>query len=186
VNATGIFRLHTDGLNDNVREVMETDPDPFGFNSLHYITSINDSKSLNSFKQPCVIISASGMMEAGRIKHHIANNIEDPRNTILAVGYCSPITLGAKILRGDKVVSIFGEEHPVNARIEKIEAFSGHADYREMIDYLDCQDKTRIRQVFLVHGESEALEFYKGKLEETGFLNMIIPGMGEEFALTSC
>lgn len=183
VNATGIFRLHTDSLNEDVKQVMETDPDPFGFNSLFYITDLQDSKNLNSFKQPCVIISASGMMEAGRIKHHLANNISEPKNTILAVGYCSPVTLGARILRGDKVVSIFGEEHPVRAKIERIEAFSGHADYSEMIDYLNSQDKNRIRKVFLVHGETEAQDFYKAELEKAGFSNIEIPEQGQEFKL---
>ncbi len=153
VNATGIFRMYTTDLNENVHEVMENDPDPFGFGTLKYVTSTADSKKLNSIKKPCVIISASGMMEAGRIKHHLANNIENPDNTILAVGYCAPVTLGARILSGVPAVSIFGEMHPVNARIEKIEAFSGHGDYQEMIDYLRCQDPSQIKKTFLVHGD---------------------------------
>ena len=117
VNATDIFRLHTDILNADVAHVMLTDPDPFGFNSLYYLKTAEESKRLNSNNIPCVIISASGMMEAGRIKHHLANNIENPNNTILAVGYCGPRTLGARILEGDKEVSIFGVRHPVNAHI---------------------------------------------------------------------
>jgi len=123
------------------------------------------------------------MMEAGRIKHHLANNISDPKNTVLAVGYCAPNTLGARILRGDKIVKIFGEEHEVNAKVERIEAFSGHGDYNEMIHYISCQDKTKLKKVFLVHGESEPLEFYRQKLEEEGFENIEIPNMGEEFEL---
>ncbi|HNU78142.1 MAG: MBL fold metallo-hydrolase [Prolixibacteraceae bacterium] len=183
VNATEIFRMHTDNLNGDVQRVMEYDPDPFGFKSLKYITKVQDSKKLNKIKKPCIIISASGMMEAGRIKHHLANNISDPRNTVLAVGYCSPITLGARILRGDRVVSIFGEQHEVNADVERIEAFSGHGDFNEMIDYISCQDKNRLKKIFLVHGDGEALEFYKGKLEEAGFANIEIPEQGEEFVL---
>lgn len=183
VNATTVFKMYLDNLNENVQDVMQTDPDPFGFSQLFYITDAADSKRLNDYKQPCVIISASGMMEAGRIKHHVANNISDPKNTILAVGYCSPLTLGAKILRGDEKVTIFGEEHEVKADVERIEAFSGHGDYEEMLQYLECQDKTKIRKVFLVHGESEALEFYKGKMEEKGFQSVVIPNPGEEFKL---
>ncbi|MCX6257755.1 MAG: MBL fold metallo-hydrolase [Bacteroidia bacterium] len=183
VNATGIFRMYTNYLNENVRLVMATDPDPFGFNSLYYITSAEDSKRLNSIKEPCVIISASGMMEAGRIKHHLANNISDPANTILAVGYCSPVTLGARILSGSKMVSIFGVKHEVNATIEKIEAFSGHGDYQEMINYLGCQDKQRLKKVFLVHGEFPVQEFYKGELEKNGFRNIEIPSQGQEYSL---
>jgi len=183
VNATEIFRMHTDNLNDGVHEVMENDPDPFGFGSLHYITSTSESKKLNSYKKPCVIISASGMMEAGRIKHHLANNIENPNNTILAVGYCAPITLGARILGGATEVSIFGEMHPVNARVEKIEAFSGHGDYGEMIAYLKCLDMAQLKKIFLVHGDYEVQQFYQEKMEEAGFKRINIPAPGEEFEI---
>jgi metallo-beta-lactamase family protein len=183
VNATEIFRMHLDSLNEDVQQVLENDPDPFGFKSLKYITKVQDSKKINKYKKPCVIISASGMMEAGRIKHHLANNISDPRNTVLAVGYCSPITLGARILRGDRVISIFGEHHEVNADIERIEAFSGHGDYHEMLDYLSCQDKEKLKKVFLVHGDVEAQEFYRNEMEKAGYANVEIPSQGEEFEL---
>ncbi len=183
VNATEIFRMYTDNLNGDVQRVMENDPDPFGFKSLRYITKAQDSKKLNKIQKPCIIISASGMMEAGRIKHHLANNISDPRNTILAVGYCAPSTLGARILSGEREVSIFGERHEVNADIERIEAFSGHGDYSEMIDYISCQDKSRLKKVFLVHGDWEAQQFYSGELQKAGFTNIEIPEQGEEFTL---
>jgi len=183
VNATDIFRVHADILNEDVARVMQSDPDPFGFNSLYYIKSPDESKKLNSYKKPCVIISASGMMEAGRIKHHLANNIENPANTILAVGYCAPRTLGARILAGDEEVSIFGVRHPVKARVERIEAFSGHGDYNEMAGYLGCQDASQVRKVFLVHGDYEAQSAYKSKLQQTGFNNIEIPAAGDEFEL---
>jgi metallo-beta-lactamase family protein len=180
INATEIFRLHTDMLNKDVASVMQTDPDPFGFNTLFYIKSPEESKRLNSNKKPCVIISASGMMEAGRIKHHLANNIENPNNTILAVGYCSPRTLGARILEGADEVSIFGVRHPVKAKIERIEAFSGHGDYSEMADYLSCQDASQVKKVFLVHGDYDAQTAYKKILGQQGFTNIEIPVAGEE------
>lgn len=180
VNATDIFRVHADILNADVAHEMLTDPDPFGFNSLFYIKDPEESKKLNSNKNPCVIISASGMMEAGRIKHHLANNIENPNNTILAVGYCAPSTLGARILNGAEEVSIFGVHHPVKAKIERIEAFSGHGDYSEMADYLGCQNPSQIKQIFLVHGDYEAQLAYKGTLEKRGFSNIMIPVAGEE------
>ena len=183
VNATDIFRVHSDILNEDVATTMQTDPDPFGFNSLYYIKSPDESKKLNSYKKPCVIISASGMMEAGRIKHHLANNIENPANTILAVGYCAPRTLGARILAGDEKVSIFGVRHPVKAKVERIEAFSGHGDYNEMAGYLGCQDTSQVRKVFLVHGDYEAQSAYKSKLQQTGFNNIEIPAAGDEFEL---
>jgi metallo-beta-lactamase family protein len=183
VNATEIFRVHPECFNEEVIKVMETDPDPFGFSSLHYIKLAEESKKLNDLKQPCIIISASGMMEAGRIKHHLANNIGNPRNTILAVGYCAPPTLGARILRGDKEISIFGVLHEVRAKIERIEAFSGHADSDEMLDYISCQDKAQLQKIFLVHGEIEAQTAYRDKLLKAGFANIEIPSVGNEYVL---
>ncbi len=183
VNATNIFRMHPDCFNKEVQEVIEKDPDPFGFNQLFYIQSVDDSKRLNEIKKPCVIISASGMMEAGRIKHHLANNIENPRNTILVVGYCAPPTLGARILRGDKQISIFGNPYTVNASVERIESFSGHADYNEMISFLGCQNQTKLEGTYLVHGDYDAQLFYKDKLENNGFTGVVIPAHGEEIKL---
>ena len=184
VNATEVFRRHTECMNQEVKTVMRTDPDPFGFNSLHYIKNVEESKALNDSDEPCIIISSSGMAEAGRVKHHIANNISNWRNTILMVGYCSPTSLGARIQEpGLRHISIFGEIHEVNAHIAKIEAFSGHGDYSEMINFLNCQDKETIRQLFLVHGEYEVQQFYKEQLESNGFRNIEIPAAGDEFEL---
>lgn len=183
VNVTGVFRLHSECFNKEIMHVMETDPDPFGFESLHYISKVEESKKLNDSDQPCVIISASGMMEAGRVKHHLANNIANEKNTVLAVGYCSPMTLGARILRGDKKVSIFGTEYPVNADVRKIESFSGHGDYREMAEYLKCQDTAKLKKVFLVHGDFEAQKTYKDYLSQQGFNNVEIPEQEQEYTL---
>ncbi len=184
VNATDIFRMHTAELNQKVQEVMENDPDPFGFGRLHYIKNVGESKKLNAYKKPCVIISASGMMEAGRIKHHLANHIENSQNTVLVVGYCAPSTLGARILNGDAAVSIFGVMHPVNARVERIESFSGHGDYSEMIQFLKCQDTGQLQKTFLVHGEYEPQQFYREELKKAGFRDVVIPEPGEVFELS--
>ncbi len=183
VNATTVFRMNTEWFNGEFQELLKTDSDPFGFNSLFYITRQEDSKKLNDHKKPCVIISASGMAEAGRIKHHLANNISNPANTILFVGYCSPPTLGARILRGDKEVSIHGTVHPVNAEIRKIESFSGHADYNEMINFLGCQNKKEVDRTFLVHGEYETQVNYSARLHEAGFRNIDIPSKGQEYTI---
>jgi metallo-beta-lactamase family protein len=185
VNATEIFRMHVDLFNDDVKDVIEYDPDPFGFNGLTFVRDINQSKELNATKQPCIIISASGMMEAGRVKHHIANSIESPNNSILAIGYCSPTTLGAKLLEKPTPasVSIFGTEHNVNAEIYEIDAFSGHGDYKEMIHYLSCQDPTKVKKTFIVHGDLEAQQYYQRQLRKEGWDNIVIPGPGEEFEL---
>lgn len=183
IDATDIFRVHPECFNQNVLDVMAKDPDPFGFKTLEYVRTADESKRLNTLSEPCVIISSSGMMEAGRIKHHLANNIGNSRNTVLSVGYCAPTTLGARILRGDKEISIFGEKHEVRADIESIEAFSGHADYKEMIDYIRCQDRKQVKSIFLVHGETGPQAFYKERLEEVGYTDIQIPRKGDEFVL---
>lgn len=183
VNATNIFRLHTECFNSDVREVMLSDPDPFGFNSLFYITEVEHSKRLNDVREPVIIISSSGMMEAGRVKHHLANSISNPVNTVLAVGYCAPSTLGARILGGAEEVSIHGNSYQVRADIEKIESYSGHGDYREMADYLSCQDSSGLQKVFLVHGEYETQVKYQSYLESKGFRNIEIPAYGKSFSV---
>jgi metallo-beta-lactamase family protein len=181
VNATAVFRVHTECFNEEFQHLLQSDTDPFGFKNLFYITKQEDSKKLNDHKEPCVIISASGMMEAGRVKHHLANNISDPKNTVLGVGYCSPATLGARILGGDKEVSIFGTVYKVNADIRKIESFSGHGDYKEMIHFLSCQEKGGIEKTFIVHGEYETQKKYVSELQKEGYKNMVIPAKGQEY-----
>ena len=184
VNATDVFRMHPECMNDEVKDVLKYDSDPFGFNRLHYIKKVEDSKRLNDKEGPCIIISSSGMMEAGRIKHHVANNIENPNNTILIVGYCTPTSLGARIQQpGLDYISIFGDLHPVNARIEKIESFSGHGDYQEMMSFLSCQDPKQIKKMFLVHGDYEVQQRYQEFLEKEEYSHIEIPEAGEEFTL---
>jgi metallo-beta-lactamase family protein len=183
VNATTVFRMHPECFNKNFAKVLEADPDPFGFDNLFYITRVEDSKKLNDHNKPCVIISASGMMEAGRVKHHLANNISDPRNTILVVGYCAPTTLGARIVRGDKEVSIHGNIYAVRAEVKKIESFSGHGDYKEMISFLGCQDKSAIEKTFIVHGEYETQKKYVASLIQEGYKNIEIPARGQEYEI---
>jgi metallo-beta-lactamase family protein len=183
LNATNIFKLHNECFNDKLKEFMKQDPDPFGFDKLHYIQSTEESKALNYSKEPCVIISASGMMEAGRIKHHIANNIENPRTTILGVGYCSPSTLGRKILRGDKVVSIFGIQHPVRAEIKTIESYSAHADYEELTKFISCQNKEELKRIIIVHGEEQTQQKFAKHLRDNGFKNMFIPSKRDKIEI---
>lgn len=184
-NATQIFRMYPDELSDEVRDTLRFDPDPFGFNTLRYITDIRESKMLNHKEEPCIIISASGMLEAGRIKHHVANHISDPRCTILIVGYCAPTTLGARIQQPDlQWISIFGLDRRIKAQITKIEGFSGHGDYREMIDYITrSQQVDQVRRVFVVHGEEQAAETYKTHLMEAGFANVEVPAKGQTIEL---
>jgi len=183
INATEIFRMHTECFNKDILNVMLYDSDPFGFNTLHYIKRVEDSKKLNYIEEPCIIISASGMMEAGRIKHHLANNISKPSTTVLAVGYCAPETLGARLLSGAKQISIHGNLYDVKANIEKIDSYSGHADYKEIIEFLKCQNPVEVKQTFIVHGEYNAQLNLKKELENIGFRNITIPEKNQEYLI---
>lgn len=180
---TGIFKNHLELFNDDFQAFLKQDKSPFDFPNLHLIESVEESKALNDNPEPMVIISASGMMEAGRIKHHVANNIEDPNCTILMVGYCEPSTLGGRIATGAMEVKIFGEVKQVKARIEYIRSFSGHGDYKEMISFLNCQDKEKVKHIFLVHGDIDAQHAFSGHLKDAGFKNIDIPAIGTEFNL---
>jgi metallo-beta-lactamase family protein len=180
-NATEIVRSHPECFNQDVKKYMQYDSDPFGFNRLHYIKKLEQSKLLNSLPDPCIIISASGMMEAGRILHHLKNNIEDKRNTLLIVGYCEPSTLGGRILKGNKTIKIFGEQYNVNADIEVMEEYSAHGDYQEMISYLSCQDPTKVKEMFLVHGNYEVQQEYRDKLIDEGYKNIRIPSISSKY-----
>lgn len=154
VGATEIFRLHPECFNEEVYRFLFEKRDPFGFENLTLIRKVNDSKALNDLHEPAIIISASGMCEAGRVLHHLRNNIEDPKNTVLFVGYCAEHTLGAKIRGGQKEVPILGDRFTVRADIQILDSFSGHADRSELLNYFDTMGGKKER-VFLVHGEKE-------------------------------
>lgn len=175
VNATGIMRNHPECFNSAILEYMKTDDNPFGFSNLIYIQDAEDSKRLNELTEPCIIISASGMAEAGRIKHHLANTIGNPDNTVLLVGYAEPHSLAGQLRNGKKRVTIFGMEHEVNAGVVIMDSYSAHGDYKEMIKYLGCQDASKVKQLFLVHGEYEVQLRYREKLEAAGFRHIVIP-----------
>jgi metallo-beta-lactamase family protein len=179
VNATSIMRNHPECFNESILNYMKTDENPFGFDNLIYVQDVEESKHLNDSKEPCIIISASGMADAGRIKHHLKNNIENPNNTILIVGYAEPNSLGGKLRAENKVVKIFGDEYQVNAEIVIIDSYSAHGDYKEMLQYFECQDKTKAKQVFLVHGVYEVQLNWKEKLLDAGFRNITIPARGD-------
>jgi metallo-beta-lactamase family protein len=179
VKATGVMKKHEECFNPDILAYIEKDGDAFAFPNLKYISDLNDSKALNESNEPCIIISASGMAEAGRIKHHIKNNVSKASTTILLVGYCSPDSLGGALKRGDKEVWVFGQKFPVKARVEVMGSFSAHADYAEMIDYLKCQDPTKVQQLFLVHGDYDTQLVFKEKLQVIGFQNITIPDMFE-------
>lgn len=182
-SATDIVRKHVECFNEDLRNYIKDDPDPFGFNHLKYIQESSESKALNDSKEPCIIISASGMCDAGRVKHHLMHCISDKRNTVLMVGYCSPRTLGARLLSGETSVRIFGEEFEVKADIESIHSYSAHGDYSELIRFLSCQDKKKVKNIFLIHGEDEAKVSFKEKLLNEGYNNVTIPEKNAQFNL---
>jgi len=181
--ATGVVRKHPEAFNEALREYMTKDPDPFGFDHTKFITDVNESKALNLIEEPCIIISASGMCDAGRVKHHLRHNISDKKNTVLIIGYCAPGTLGAKLLGGEKQVSIFGDLFEVNAEIDSLLSYSAHADYKELLKFLSCQDKKQVKTIFLVHGEDEAKQEFREKLLLEGFSHVVIPNKGDVFPL---
>ena len=172
-NATSVFRVHPECYDESVNEAfLKHHKNPFGFGSLSFTTSVEESKSLNDKEGPMIIISADGMCEAGRVLYHLANEIGNERNTILIVGYMAENTLGRKIRDGEKEVKILGDMYHVNAKVEQINAFSAHADYTEMTDWLKTIDTSRLKNIFLVHGEKEAQEFFTDYLHQNGFPNV--------------
>ncbi len=181
VKATQVIRQHEECYNEEFVRYINADPDPFGFKNLIYVSDVEQSKAINDSKEPCIIISASGMAEAGRVKHHISNNIENPNCTILLVGYCTPESLGGQLKQGNQVVRIFGEDKHVKAQVKALEYYSSHADYEEIFTYLKSQNKKKIQKVFLVHGEKDVQEVLKTKFEAKGFQHIFIPALGQHF-----
>ncbi len=184
IKATTIVKRYPQYFNRVIQKVIETDSDPFSFKGLRYIQTVDQSKQLNFQNGPLVIISASGMAEGGRVKHHISNNIENSRNTILLTGYCEPHSLGGRLMAGEKEVGIFGVKHEVNAEIGSIRSMSAHGDYEDLSQWLACQDKTQVKKLFLVHGEYPVQLDFKQRLVKKGFLDVEIPEQHYEIGLT--
>jgi metallo-beta-lactamase family protein len=183
VKVTEIVKQHPECFNRSLQKLLKTDHDPFYFRGLKYITDKRDSQALNTNFNPSVIISASGMAEAGRVKHHIANSIENWRNTIMLIGYCEPESLGARLKKHPEMVGIFGEQHTVKADIVTLNSMSAHADYNDLCQYLSCQDSNDVTRVFIVHGEPEVQVEFKRRLLKKGFKDIEIPKLHQEFGL---
>ena len=181
VNATKIFGTHLECFDKQMRNYMLIDENPFGFNNLTYVHEVEVSKSLNK-KGAAIIISSSGMANAGRVKHHIYNSIDKKQNTILIVGYCAQGTPGQKLRDGTDEIRLFGDTKPVLADIEVMDSFSAHADRGEIVQFLSNQKK-RVKKVFLVHGEIKRQTPFRQMLLDEGFPSVEIPSLGEEFDL---
>lgn len=183
IEATEMMKSFPENFNRHIQKILSVDEDPFHFKGLKFIRSVEQSKLLNFYDEPCVIISASGMADAGRVKHHIRNNIENSRNTILMTGYCEPDSLGARLLSGAKEVGIFGVRHEVHAEIGSIRSMSAHGDYEDLYQWLACQDPKQVQRMFLVHGEYDVQQDFKERLVKKGFTDIEIPELHYETGL---
>ncbi|MEY3051084.1 MAG: hypothetical protein RLY31_869 [Bacteroidota bacterium] len=182
VNATVIFGAHPECYDAELSSYLLQDPNPFGFSNLTYVKDVALSKALNNSPEPCVIISASGMANAGRVKHHLYNNIENPRNTVLIVGYCAPDTPGGALRNGARRLRLFGEEKTVRCAVEVMDSFSAHADRSEIASFLSNQHAS-VKTLFLVHGEIDRQEQLRNLLGGQGFHHIEIPRLGQSFTL---
>lgn len=180
VNATAVFSLHPECYDDETRLFMMQPgtASPFGFDELTYVRTVEESKQLNFKREPCLIISASGMAEFGRVLHHLRNRIEDPATTVLITGWQAPDTLGRRLVDGKKNVRIFGEEYEVKAHIEVLNGFSGHADHDELLDWVRRLGR-KPQHTFLVHGEDRAATALAGALQESLGIHAKIPAQGQ-------
>lgn len=183
MEATEVLKKFPKYFNKKIQKILEVDDDPFDFEGLRYIKSVEESKALNEDLHPKVIISASGMADAGRVKHHIKNNISNAKNTILLVGYCEPHSLGGRLMNGAKEVKIYSEQYEVVAKVGSIRSMSAHGDYEDLMQFLACQTPDLVKQVFIVHGEAEVQDHFAEKLRKKGFKEVHAPEMHESFEL---
>ena len=179
VNATAVFQTHPECYDAELLEYMLTDSNPFGFERLEYVREASRSKELNGMQVPFVVISASGMAEAGRILHHLRNTVEDPKHTILIVGYQAEHTLGRRIVERRDTIKIFGQPHRLNANVEVMNTFSAHADEPGLVDFISALDPDRLKEVFLVHGDLDRQELLTDALAEAGVTGVRSPTRGE-------
>ncbi len=170
-------------FNNDFQSVLKTDVDPFAFDGLIFTDKAEESKQINLFEDPCIIISAAGMMDAGRVQHHLLHLLTNEKNTVLAVGFCAKGTVGDKLLSGEKEIHIFDTTIEVKAKVEKLFSFSAHGDQKDMLRYFSMQKKDTLKKIFLVHGEEKIKINWQKKLIEEGYKNVIIPEKGEIFQL---
>jgi metallo-beta-lactamase family protein len=183
INATEIFVIHPECFDDEMHQFLATDSNPFGWNNMKYVRTTEESKKLNNSEEACIIIASSGMANAGRVKHHIANQIEDAANTILIVGYCANGTLGQQLIQKPATVKIYGDEKTVRANIEVLSSFSAHADEPELLRFLSNQDVNKLKKIFLVHGEPKRQQAFKSTLLANLYSSIEIPELGDVFEI---
>ena len=183
--ATDIFKIHPECYDSEFADMILKGKEVFELPNLKYIQDVEESKNLNFFNESCIIISASGMAESGRVLHHLKNNIEDPKSTVLIVGFMAEHTLGRRLIEArdteNAVVKIFGDEYYVHSKIVVLNSFSAHADRDELLAYFDQFDRNQMQKIFLVHGEIDQQEAFKDGLRSQNFKDIEIPEKGQEF-----
>ena len=179
IEATEMLKKFPKYYNKKIQRILEVDDDPFDFEGLRYIKTVQESKALNEDMHPKVIISASGMADAGRVKHHIRNNISSEKNTILIVGYCEPRSLGGRLMNGATEVRIYGEPFEVRCKIGVIQSMSAHGDYEDLMQFLACQNPATVKQVYIVHGEPTVQDHFAERIKKKGFKDVIVPELHE-------
>ncbi|MBI3883690.1 MAG: MBL fold metallo-hydrolase, partial [Sphingobacteriales bacterium] len=184
LKATVAIKKYVHHFNSKMQKVLETDNDPFDFKGLRHVETVQDSIKLTEFDEPCVIISASGTADAGRVKHHIHTTVENPDHMILLSGFCSDNTLGGRLLSGAKTVDLFGDECTVFAHIDKIDGMSAHGDSNDLLQFISCQQPEKVQTVFLVHGDYTVQQEFAEKIQRKGFNQIIIPTIHTTVELT--
>ncbi len=174
---TQVVKKYPALFNERLQKVLEVDDDPFSFPELYFTQTVEESKILEHKTEPCIIISASGIADAGRIRFHIKNNIEFERNTILLVGYCDPHSLGGQLMNGAKEVKINGQELVVNAEIEVMRSMSAHGDMDDLCRYLSYQEISSVSGTYIVHGEYGVQQDFMKKLLQKGYEHVLVPDM---------
>jgi metallo-beta-lactamase family protein len=183
LKSSRIYERHLSLMNDEARQFHEENDGLFDFENLMFVPDLEGSKAISNYYEPCIIISSSGMIQGGRVEAHVLKNLENPYCTIFMIGFAAEGTTGHRLLNGEKKVVIKGKQVEVNARIEKSDIFSGHADLKGLLQFIDQQQEGPLKQLFLVHGEANVMEDFKRTLEWNGYQNVTIPEWSQTFEL---
>jgi len=181
--STKAYETYLSLLNDEANSFYAEHKSLFDFDNLIYVEDLKTSKLISNHNEPCIIISASGMIQGGRVEHHIKNNIQNPYATILLIGFAAEGTIGHQLLHGDKTIEIGEKKLAVLANIRCIDIFSGHGDQKDLLEFVEYQDSQQLKQTFLVHGEEDSMEIFKEILEKRNYPKVTIPRIGESFDL---
>lgn len=181
--STKVYQRYARLLNREAREFKEENEMLFDFENLIYIESSDASRAISNYSEPCIIISSSGMVQGGRVEHHVAANIENPYATILMIGYASENTLGWRLLNGQDTITIKGEKKSVLANIEKIDVFSGHGDQNDLLNFVKMQETGQLKKLFLIHGEAQSMRDFRNVLNQHGYEQVEIPQRGQSYEL---